>query len=44
VTSSDGIVHLQGSVHTFAERRTAERAAAAAPGVTGVNNDLVVTP
>jgi len=44
VTSSEGTVHLHGSVHTFAEKRTAERAAAAAPGVREVNNELVVTP
>jgi osmotically-inducible protein OsmY len=44
VTSTDGTVHLHGSVHTFAERRTAERTAAAAPGVREVYNELVVTP
>jgi osmotically-inducible protein OsmY len=44
VTASDGTVHLHGSVHTFAERRIAERAAAAAPGVGEVDNELVVTP
>jgi osmotically-inducible protein OsmY len=44
VDSTDGTVHLRGSVHTFAERRTAERAASSAPGVREVYNELVVTP
>jgi osmotically-inducible protein OsmY len=44
VVVSDGIVHLQGSVHSLAERRIAEHAAAAAPGVREVNNELIVTP
>lgn len=44
VTVSDRAVHLQGSVHSVAERRIAERAAAAAPGVSEVVNDLLVTP
>jgi osmotically-inducible protein OsmY len=39
-----GTVHLQGHVHSLAERRTAERAAASAPGVRKVNNDIEVTP
>jgi osmotically-inducible protein OsmY len=44
VAASNGTIHLHGSVRTFAERRIAEHAAAAAPGVREVNNDLVVTP
>ena len=44
VTTSAGTVQLHGSVHTFGERRTAERAAAAAPGVSEVQNELAVTP
>jgi osmotically-inducible protein OsmY len=44
VTASDGTIRLQGSVHSFTERRMAEHAAAAAPGVTDVNNELVVGP
>jgi osmotically-inducible protein OsmY len=44
VAAGGGTVRLEGSVHTFAERRTAERAAAAAPGVKEVSNDLMVTP
>jgi osmotically-inducible protein OsmY len=44
VTSSNGTVLLQGSVHSFTERRIAEHAAAAAPGVTDVDNQLVVGP
>lgn len=44
VTTSNGTVRLHGHVHSFAERRIAEHAAEAAPGVTMVENDLVVTP
>jgi osmotically-inducible protein OsmY len=44
VTATDGTVHLQGVVHSFAERRTAGFAAAAAPGVTDVANEILVTP
>jgi osmotically-inducible protein OsmY len=44
VTESNGTVHLQGSVHSFTERRIAEHAAAGAPGVKEVENDLAVTP
>jgi osmotically-inducible protein OsmY len=44
VTKSDGTVRLHGSVHSLAEFRLAQRAAEAAPGVTKVENDLVVTP
>jgi osmotically-inducible protein OsmY len=46
VTASDGTgtVHLDGSVHSLADRRIAEHAAASAPGVREVQNDIVVTP
>jgi osmotically-inducible protein OsmY len=44
VAEKDGTVHLHGSVHSLAERRIAEHAAAGAPGVRAVNNELVVTP
>jgi len=44
VAASDGTVHLQGSVHSLADRRIAEYAAASAPGVRDVKNDIVVTP
>jgi osmotically-inducible protein OsmY len=44
VAAADGRVELRGSVRTFAERRMAERVAAAAPGVREVKNELVVTP
>lgn len=43
VTTSNGTVHLHGHVHSLAERRTAARAAASAPGVTHVENDIHVT-
>jgi osmotically-inducible protein OsmY len=44
VTTSNGTVRLHGHVHSLAERRTAGFAAAAAPGVTDVENDIYVTP
>jgi osmotically-inducible protein OsmY len=44
VTASNGTVHLHGTVHSFAERRIAGLAAAAAPGVTDVENEILVTP
>ena len=44
VAVRNGTVHLQGHVHSLAERRTAERAASSAPGVRRVNNDIAVTP
>jgi osmotically-inducible protein OsmY len=44
VAATNGTVHLQGSVRTFAEKRIAEHAAAAAPGVREVSNDLLVSP
>lgn len=44
VTTSDGVVRLRGSVHSFAERRAAERAAESAPGVTKVENEILVRP
>jgi osmotically-inducible protein OsmY len=44
VTTSNGTVHLHGHVHSLAERRIAERAAASAPGVANVDNDIFVTP
>jgi osmotically-inducible protein OsmY len=44
VTANDGTVILSGSVHSWAERRQAERAAWAAPGVTQVEDRLAVIP
>jgi osmotically-inducible protein OsmY len=44
VTATNGTVHLHGHVHSFAEKRTAGLAAASAPGVTHVANDVLVTP
>ena len=41
-TESDGKVKLHGHVHSMAERRFAEHAAQAAPGVRAVEDDLVV--
>jgi osmotically-inducible protein OsmY len=44
VETRDGKVILHGNVHSWAERREAQRAAWAAPGVTAVENDITVTP
>ncbi|MDQ2895030.1 MAG: BON domain-containing protein [Actinomycetota bacterium] len=44
VTTSGGTVRLHGHVHSFAERRTAGLAAASAPGVSHVENEVLVTP
>lgn len=44
VAVRNGTVHLQGHVHSLAERRMAEYAAASAPGVRKVKNDITVTP
>jgi len=44
VTADDGRVILSGTVHSWAERREAERAAWAAPGVTHVEDRLTVMP
>jgi VCBS repeat-containing protein len=42
VESQDGEVTLKGKVRSWAERRDAEEAAWAAPGVTKVRNDLTI--
>jgi osmotically-inducible protein OsmY len=44
VTATDGTVILSGNVHSWAERRQAERAAWAAPGVVQVEDRLAVVP
>jgi osmotically-inducible protein OsmY len=44
VTAQDGNIILTGNVRSWAERREAERAAWAAPGVTQVDDRLVITP
>jgi osmotically-inducible protein OsmY len=44
VTALDGKVILSGNVRSWAERREAERAAWAAPGVTQVEDRLSITP
>ena len=44
VNAQDGKVVLSGNVHSWAERQEAERAAWAAPGVTDVDDRLVIVP
>lgn len=44
VTTHDGVVELSGNVRSWAEREEAAEAAWAAPGVTQVDNKIVVTP
>jgi len=44
VEARDGKVILKGSVRSWAEREEAQHAAWAAPGVTAIENDLIVTP
>lgn len=44
VTAHDTTVDLWGNVRTWTERREAERAAWAAPGVTAVNSHLHIVP
>ena len=43
VDVKDGVVHLQGSVPTEADKAEAERLARATDGVSSVRNDLTVT-
>jgi osmotically-inducible protein OsmY len=44
VAAADGMVILTGNVHSWAERRQAERAAWAAPGVIQVDDRLAIVP
>ncbi len=44
IISTDGTIHLHGSVRSFAEKRAAELSAAAAPGVRYVDNEILVSP
>lgn len=44
VSVADGVVRLDGRVHSWAEREAAAGAAAAAPGIIMVDNQLVVEP
>jgi osmotically-inducible protein OsmY len=42
VTKTDDVVRLEGSVGSLAERRIVQRVAESAPGVTRVENDVVI--
>ena len=44
VESTDSKVILRGSVHSWDEKDQAEQAAWGAPGVTKVENDVIVSP
>jgi osmotically-inducible protein OsmY len=44
VNATDGKVILSGNVRSYAERQEAERAAWAAPGVTQVDDRLMIVP
>jgi osmotically-inducible protein OsmY len=44
VTTSNGTAVLHGSVHSLYEKKLAEREAASAPGVSNVDNRIVVVP
>ena len=44
IAVSDGVATLTGTVATWQQRDTAERAAASAPGITRVQNEILVEP
>ena len=44
IETRGGKVILKGSVHSWAERAEAQWAAWAAPGVSEVKNDIIVSP
>jgi osmotically-inducible protein OsmY len=44
VTAHDGTIVLHGAVRSHAEKRAAELSAASAPGVSRVDNQILVTP
>ncbi|MDO8578067.1 MAG: BON domain-containing protein [Dehalococcoidales bacterium] len=44
VQISDGKVTLEGTVHSYAEKKAAELAACSAPGICEVENNISITP
>jgi osmotically-inducible protein OsmY len=44
ISVSGGVATISGSVMTWQQRETAERAAASAPGITRVKNEILVEP
>ena len=42
VSETDGIVHLTGTVHSWHDRKMAVEAAWAAPGITEIENDIMI--
>lgn len=44
VSTENGTVHLYGNVHSVQELRSARQAAYAAPGVSSIDDHLIVTP
>jgi osmotically-inducible protein OsmY len=44
ITEIGGRVQLHGHVHSLSEKRAAGRSAASAPGITEVDNQIMVTP
>jgi osmotically-inducible protein OsmY len=44
MTAGNGTVHLKGRVHSYYEKKLAEKEAASASGVSKVDNQIMVVP